>query len=57
MKFESAYQEMLLGKKIRRKSWEKFQYIKYVPATNDHDEAIKTYKCQFNNFFTNFYFI
>lgn len=51
MKFENAYKEMLEGKKIRRKSWDKFQHIKYVPATDKQDATVRTYKCEFNNFF------
>jgi len=51
MNFEKAYKEMLKGKKIRRKSWEKMHHMRYVEATKEHDATIRTYKTEFNNFF------
>jgi len=50
MNFEKAYNEMLKGKKIRRKSWEKLSHIKYFPSTKDQDGTIRTYSSKIDNF-------
>ena len=38
MNFDKAYNELLSGKKIRRKEWEKFMHLRMI------DDAVKTFR-------------
>lgn len=45
MQFEKAYQELLKGKKIRRKEWEHFMHLRYQNGN------VKTYKGEYTHFY------
>ncbi len=47
MIFEKAYKELLAGKKIRRKEWEKLMHMKMI------DGKIKTFKGEYTQFYDN----
>ncbi len=47
MIFEKAYKELLKGKKIRRKEWDKFMHLRLI------DDDIKTYKGEYTHFYNN----
>ena len=45
MQFEKAYADLLKGKKIRRREWEKFMHLNIVNG------EVKTYKGEYTNFY------
>lgn len=45
MNFEKAYKELMLGKKIRRKEWEKLMHMCLS------GEIVKTFKGEYTNFY------
>lgn len=48
MQFEKAYEELLKGKKIRRKEWEHFTHLRLAGK-----EEVKTYKGEYTEFYQN----
>jgi hypothetical protein len=45
MNFQEAHEELLKGKKIRRKEWEPFMHLRLI------DKEVKTYKGEYTNFY------